>query len=98
MEIYLINAKLLKFSDENSQSATFLILIGSTMLLFMMPFFLFELAVGFAYSSYIFPIIIITCSKFIGESLCFYLGKVLTPVVRPLLEEYKLFQAIELMT
>lgn len=45
------------------------------MILLMMPFTLFELAIGFSCPDYLTPIIIVSLSKMIGEYTSFYIGK-----------------------
>lgn len=61
------------------------------MIVLMMPFAFYELAIGFACSNYALPILMITCAKIVGESISFYFGRKLTPVLKPILREFKFF-------
>lgn len=52
-----------------------LVALGIAMILLMTPFAFYEFAVGFACSSYLTPICIVTAAKMIGETASFYLGR-----------------------
>lgn len=75
-----------------------LVSLGIGMILLMMPFAFYEFAIGFTCSTYIIPILIVTAAKMIGESLSFFFGKSLAPVLKPLFLEFKFFNAIEILT
>lgn len=72
--------------------------LGVSMILLMMPFTLFELAIGFSCPDYLTPILIVSLSKMIGEYTCFYIGKQLSYFLKALLSEFKFFNAIEKLT
>lgn len=75
-----------------------LVVLGIAMIMLMMPFALYEFAIGFSCETYLIPIVIVTLAKVIGETASFYLGQQLAPVLKPILNEFKFFNAVEVLT
>jgi membrane protein DedA with SNARE-associated domain len=49
----------------------------------MIPFTIFELAVGYTCPSYILPVALCIAAKLIGETICFFIGRYLSPALKP---------------
>jgi uncharacterized membrane protein YdjX (TVP38/TMEM64 family) len=73
--------------------------LGTVSTIFMLPFVLYELALGYSCRNlYVWPVVFCVLSKLIGETLCFFIGRALEPKLRPTLSDFKIFKAIESMT
>ena len=76
-----------------------LVTLGTLSTIFMLPFVLYELALGYSCKNlYIWPVILCTFAKLFGESSCFFIGKILEPKLKPSLSSYKVFKALEVLT
>jgi membrane protein DedA with SNARE-associated domain len=64
----------------------------------MIPFTIFELAVGYTCPSYILPVALCIAAKLIGETICFFIGRYLSPALKPQLNEFRFFTAVETLT